>query len=82
MEKLNVEINNAKNTKAGIERARALLEKENAELDKQLKQMSAARGESERKRKQLEAQIVGLRDEIDKNKSGFSEKATNLQVIS
>lgn len=60
------------------------MESENAELDQELKQMSTARNESERKRKQLESQNMELQarfSETDKNKSDLLDKTGSLQVL-
>lgn len=66
-----------------MEKAKANLESENSELDQELKQMSSARNESERKRKQADAQNMELQarfSEADKNRGDLLEKSTALQV--
>lgn len=69
--------------KAALDKAKANLESENAELDLELKQMSTARNESERKRKQLDNQLLDLQarySETDRNKGDLLEKSNALQV--
>lgn len=67
-----------------VEKAKSALEAENVDLANELKSVSTAKQESERKRKQLEVQVqehsmkIG---DLDRQKSESSEKATRLQVI-
>ena len=83
VEELNVELDTIRKNKAALDKAKANLESENAELDHELKQMSTARNDSERKRKQLENQMLDLQarySETDRTKSDLLEKSNALQV--
>ncbi|XP_047737475.1 myosin heavy chain, non-muscle isoform X3 [Hyalella azteca] len=66
---LNQEIDQLKKTKASLDKSKAQLEAENADLANDLKALQSARLESDKKRKALENQIAELQ-----GKSGDSER--------
>ncbi|XP_067128041.1 LOW QUALITY PROTEIN: myosin heavy chain, non-muscle-like [Centruroides vittatus] len=83
IECLNEHLDAAKKAKAALEKSKSNLEAENAELTNEIKGVSAARQESDRKRKQLETQVQELMvklGESDRSKSEILERAQKLQV--
>ena len=69
--------------KAGLEKAKQHLEAENVDMANEIKQLSTARQESERKRKQAETQLqdyVIRLTELERNKGEVGEKVSKLQV--
>ena len=74
-----------KQNKAQLEKAKTNLEAENIDMATEIKQLSASRTESERKRKQLEQQVqeYNIRlSETERAKGDASEKVSRLQVCS
>ena len=69
--------------KQSLEKAKQSLEGENVDMANEIKQLSAARQEADRRRKQAENQLqeytVRL-TETDRSKSDLTEKANKLQV--
>lgn len=59
------------------------LESENADLAAELKQLSTARQEAERKRKQTEQQLLDLTarlTDVERTKGDVTERTSKLQV--
>lgn len=70
-------------SKAGVDKVKSTLEAENQDLASDLKQVQMAKQESERKRKQAEAQLQEATiklQETDRNKGDISEKYTKTVV--
>uniref|UniRef100_A0A1W7RA51 Myosin heavy chain, non-muscle n=1 Tax=Hadrurus spadix TaxID=141984 RepID=A0A1W7RA51_9SCOR len=83
VECLNEHLDAAKKAKAGLEKSKANLEAENVELTSEIKTVSAARQESDRRRKQLETQVQELSmkiGELDRSKADIAERALKLQA--
>lgn len=70
--------------KAALEKTKQQLEEAHHELSGEVKQLSTARGEAERKRKQAEQQLSELTirvAELEKGKNDHTDKAQKLQVV-
>lgn len=79
-----MELDNLRKNKAVIDKAKSNLENENADMEQELKQVSTARNDSERKRKQLESQLIDLQaryTDTDRTKGDLLDKSNTLQVI-
>lgn len=66
-----------------LEKAKQSLDAEHAEVTNELKQVSAARQEAERKRKQAEQQVQEITfhmTELEKGRGDLGEKVVKLQV--
>jgi myosin protein heavy chain len=57
---INEQLENLKKVKIGLEKSKATLEAENADLATELRNVNQSRQESDRKRKQAETQIAEL----------------------
>ena len=69
--------------RAALEKSKQSLEAENVDMANELKQISVARQDADRRRKQLEQQVQELTvrfNETDRGKSEVIEKATKMQV--
>ncbi|XP_071519991.1 uncharacterized protein zip isoform X2 [Panulirus ornatus] len=83
LENLNMEIDQLKKMKGGLDKAKCQLEAENADLANELKGLTASKQESEKKRKQCEAIISDLQLKIaesDRSKSDIQERLTRLEL--
>ncbi|XP_042206669.1 myosin heavy chain, non-muscle-like isoform X10 [Homarus americanus] len=82
LENLNVEIDQFKKLKSGLEKAKNQLEAENADFANDLKSITLSKQESEKKRKQCEAVISDLQLKIaesDRNRSELQERQNRLE---
>jgi myosin protein heavy chain len=64
---VNEQLENFKKIKTGLEKAKATLEAENADLATDLRNVNQSRQENDRRRKQAEAQIAELQVRFFKN---------------
>lgn len=70
--------------KAQFEKTKQTLESENADLAAEIKQLSTARQEAERKRKQTEQQLADVTArliDLERTKGDVTEKTSKLQVF-
>lgn len=68
-----------------LEKVKQTLEAANADLTNELKQVTAGRAESERRRKQVEVQLQEASVklvEVEKSRGDAGDKASKLQVVS
>lgn len=82
LEQINEQLDQAKRSKANLEKAKHQLEAENVDMANEIKQLSAARQESERKRKQIEQQNQELNmrlAELELTKGETGDKVAKLQ---
>ncbi|KAL8565495.1 hypothetical protein ACOMHN_049471 [Nucella lapillus] len=82
MEALTEEVENARKSKAVLEKSKTTLEAENQEMASDLKSVQMAKTESERKRKQAEQQLAEMSirlQELEQGRGETVDKAVKLQ---
>uniref|UniRef100_A0A0P4W6V9 Myosin motor domain-containing protein n=1 Tax=Scylla olivacea TaxID=85551 RepID=A0A0P4W6V9_SCYOL len=82
IENLNVEIDQLKKMKGGLDKAKNQLEAENADLANELRNVTSSKQESEKKRKQCEAIISDLQVKIaesERSRTDYQERLTRLE---
>ncbi|XP_063880376.1 myosin heavy chain, non-muscle-like isoform X8 [Scylla paramamosain] len=82
IENLNVEIDQLKKMKGGLDKAKNQLEAENADLANELRNITSSKQESEKKRKQCEAIISDLQVKIaesERSRTDYQERLTRLE---
>ncbi|XP_076043123.1 myosin heavy chain 10 isoform X2 [Oratosquilla oratoria] len=82
LENLNLEIDQLKKHKSGLEKTKSILEAENADFSNDLKALSSSRQESEKKRKQLEAIVSDLQQKIaesERNRGDVQERMSRVE---
>ncbi|XP_045109520.1 myosin heavy chain, non-muscle-like isoform X7 [Portunus trituberculatus] len=82
IENLNVEIDQLKKMKSGLDKSKNQLEAENADLANELRNITTSKQESEKKRKQCEAIISDLQVKIaesERSRTDYQERLTRLE---
>lgn len=82
IENLNVEIDQLKKMKSGLDKSKNQLEAENADLANELRSITSSKQESEKKRKQCEAIISDLQVKIaesERSRTDHQERLTRLE---
>lgn len=82
IENLNVEIDQLKKMKSGLDKSKNQLEAENADLANELRNITSSKQESEKKRKQCEAIISDLQVKIaesDRSRTDYQERLSRLE---
>ena len=83
VEQLNEQLDQAKRARGALDKTKAQLESQNAELAGEVKQLSVGKQESERKRKQLDQQqqeTAMKLQELERSKADVGEKLLKYKV--
>lgn len=83
IDELNEQLDNARKAKAALEKTKATLEAENADMANELKSLNNIKQENERRRKQLEQVVQDLNSKYadsDRMKSELMERLSKAQV--
>ncbi|CAN8002558.1 unnamed protein product [Ixodes hexagonus] len=83
LEEVNDNLDNAKKAKATLEKQKGNLEAENVDMANEIKALSSARQESDRRRKALEFQLQELSvrlAELERSRSDATERCARLQL--
>ncbi|KAK2722575.1 hypothetical protein QYM36_002946, partial [Artemia franciscana] len=77
---LHEQINNAKKIEATLEKAKATLEAENADMPNEIKSIATSKAETDKKRKHLESQLTSHLQESERARSEVQDRLVHIQT--